>query len=225
MSLSERYRQVLAEIAEAAVAANRPADDVHLIAVSKTHPVALVDELAALGQVDFAENRIAELCEKQASSQASGARWHLIGQLQTNKVKLLTSETIVHSLDRPSLAEKLQQHFTNSKVRCLIQVNCSGEASKSGVLPADFDTLAEVVSKQPSIQVLGLMTMAEHSESEAVVRRAFADLRTLSRRVTEQKLFQGFEGWLSMGMSGDFRHAIAEGATHVRIGTAIFGQR
>ena len=69
------------------------------------------------------------------------------------------------------------------------------------------------------------MTMAEHSESEAVVRRAFADLRTLSRRVTEQKLFQGFEGWLSMGMSGDFRHAIAEGATHVRIGTAIFGQR
>ncbi len=225
MSLGERYRRVLAEIAEAAVAANRPAGDVHLIAVSKTHPVALVDELAALGQVDFAENRIAELCEKQASSHAVGVSWHLIGQLQTNKVKLLRSDTIVHSLDRPSLAEKLQQHFTASKVRCLIQVNCSGEASKSGVSPADFDALAEVVLKQPSIEILGLMTMAEHSENETIIRRAFADLRTLSMRVAEQQLFPGYAGWLSMGMSGDFRHAIAEGATHVRIGTAIFGSR
>jgi len=225
VNLNERYMQVIAEIGEAALAANRPPDDVQLIAVSKTHPVALVDELAALGQVDFAENRIAELCEKQASSHAAAVRWHLIGQLQTNKVKLLRDDTIVHSLDRPSLAEKLQQHFTGAKVRCLIQVNCSGEASKSGVAPADFEALAEVVVRQPAIEILGLMTMAEHSDNETVIRRAFADLRTLSRRITEQKVFPGYAGWLSMGMSGDFREAIAEGATHVRIGTAIFGHR
>ncbi|AFM14419.1 YggS family pyridoxal phosphate-dependent enzyme [Turneriella parva] len=225
MNLNERFNQVLAEIGEAAMAAGRPADSVNLIAVSKTHPVSLVDELAQLGQVHFAENRIAELTEKQAAARATGLQWHLIGQLQTNKVKLLNAGTILHSLDRLSLAEKLQQQFAADNIRCLIQVNCSGEPNKSGVAPADFDALAEAIAKKPAIRVLGLMTMAEHSDDERVVRRAFADLRELSERLAAQKIFPGYENWLSMGMSGDFRYAIAEGATHVRIGTAIFGHR
>lgn len=224
MSLCERYRQVLAEVAEAAVAAGRKPEEIQLIAVSKTHPVGVVDELAALGQVDFAENRIAELAEKEAATKAANVQWHLIGQLQTNKVKLLNAGTILHSLDRVSLAEKLQQQFASAGIRCLIQVNCSGEPNKSGVAPADFDALAEAIRKKPAIRVLGLMTMAEHSDDERVVRRAFADLRELSSRLAGQKIFPGYQNWLSMGMSGDFRHAIAEGATHVRIGTAIFGK-
>lgn len=224
MSLCERYRQVLAEVAEAAVAAGRKPEEIQLIAVSKTHPVGVVDELAALGQVDFAENRIAELAEKEAATKAANVQWHLIGQLQTNKVKLLNAGTILHSLDRVSLAEKLQQQFASASIRCLIQVNCSGEPNKSGVAPADFDALAEAIRKKPAIRVLGLMTMAEHSDDERVVRRAFADLRELSSRLAGQKIFPGYQNWLSMGMSGDFRHAIAEGATHVRIGTAIFGK-
>ncbi len=225
MNLRDRYLGVLAEIGAAAAAAGRRADEVNLIAVSKTHPVSLVDELAALGQVDFAENRIAELAAKQSNTKATQSQWHLIGQLQTNKVKLLTRETILHSLDRASLAEKLQQQFASVSIRCLIQVNCSGEASKSGVAPADFDALVDVVAKQPAIEVLGLMTMAEHSEDEVVIRRAFADLRQLSERLAAQQIFAGYKGWLSMGMSADFRHAIAEGATHVRVGSAIFGSR
>lgn len=224
MNLHERYQDVLAKVAEAAHSSGRDAADIHLIAVSKMHPVALVDELAGFGQVDFAENRIAELVEKQQAARNSAIQWHLIGQLQTNKVKLLPHGVIVHSLDRLSLAEKLQERFT-AGVKCLIQVNCSGEASKSGVSPAEFDALVAELTKMPAIQVLGLMTMAEHTTEEVAIRTAFALLRSLSEKLQQQQAFTDYKAYLSMGMSGDFRYAIAEGATHVRIGSAIFGQR
>lgn len=201
--------------------------DLHLIAVSKTHPVALVDEVAALGQVDFAENRIAELVDKKQTADAKGIQWHLIGQLQTNKAKLLSADVILHSLDRPSLVEKLQQQFsaTNQKIRTLIQVNCSREPNKSGVALEAFDALADLAARSSAIEVLGLMTMAEDSGDENTIRAAFSTLRKLSEKTVAQKIFPGYQGWLSMGMSGDFEYAIAEGATHVRIGSAIFGHR
>lgn len=211
---------------QACAAAGRNPADVHLIAVSKTHPVSMVDEVAALGQMDFAENRIAELAEKRLAAQAKGLQWHLIGQLQTNKIKLLEADTILHSLDRPSLAEALQKRFADKGgIRCLIQVNCSGEANKSGVAPAAFGQLVDFVAAQPALKVLGLMTMAENTEDELVIRRTFASLRELSEQLKTRGIFRSYEGWLSMGMSGDFRHAIAEGATHVRVGSAIFGNR
>lgn len=265
MNLKERYTRVLDELVNAAAAANRRASDINLIAVSKTHPVALVDELAALGQVDFGENRIAELVDKQATTTAAGLRWHLIGQLQTNKVKLLTADVLLHTLDRLSLAEKLQQKFggqeapksaadrmssgqqtdgqdafesaadrmssglqtgdTKQKIEALIQVNCSREPNKSGAAPEDFDALCEAVAAMPAIQVTGLMTIAENSDDEKTVRSAFALLRELSEKTRARGIFAGYQGILSMGMSGDFALAIAEGATHVRIGSAIFGSR
>lgn len=227
MNLKERYTQVLERLARAAENAGRKASDIHLIAVSKTHPVSLVDELAALGQVDFGENRIAELADKQATTAHATINWHLIGQLQTNKVKLLTADVLLHTLDRISLAEKLQSQFSASgkKIRCLIQVNCSREPNKSGVAPEAFDALCDSVAACSAIQVVGLMTIAENSEEGKTVRGAFALLRQLSEKTRSRGIFSNYEGMLSMGMSGDFDLAIAEGATHVRIGSAIFGAR
>lgn len=225
MSIPENLQRVRAEIAAACARVGRSTDSVHLVAVSKTHPAAFVEQAALKGQVDFGENRIAELEEKRTALQALPLQWHLIGQLQTNKVKLLHGDTILHSLDRISLAEKLQSRFAGERIRCLIQVNCSGEASKSGVDPKEFDALIDAVAARPAIQVMGLMTMAENTHDEIAVRRSFAQLRQFSERLAAQHFFAGYAGWLSMGMSGDFPLAIAEGATHVRIGSAIFGGR
>lgn len=227
MNLKERYTRVLNELANAAAAANRRASDINLIAVSKTHPVTLVDELAALGQVDFGENRIAELVDKQATTSPAGLKWHLIGQLQTKKVKLLTADVLLHTLDRMSLAEKLQKQFgeANQKIEALIQVNCSREPNKSGVAVEEVEALCEAVAAMPAIQITGLMTIAENSEDEKTVRSAFALLRELSEKTRARGIFAGYKGILSMGMSGDFALAIAEGATHVRIGSSIFGSR
>lgn len=225
MSLRNSYYKIKEELAAACAASGRRAEDVALIAVSKTHPVVMVEEAALLGQVDFGENRIAELEEKRTATEKS-LQWHLIGQLQTNKVKLLHEKTILHTLDRISLAEKLAQRFTpQNPIRCLIQVNCSNEPQKSGVSAADFFSLVDSVAAQSAIEVLGLMTLAEHSDEESVVRQAFQTLRTLSEKVQAQRIFPSYAGWLSMGMSGDFKYAIQEGATHVRIGSAIFGTR
>jgi len=227
LSLHDNYHRVLDQIAAACAKVGRDPSEVQLIAVSKTHPVSLVSELATHGQKDFAENRIAELAEKKDHAQISGLKWHLIGQLQTNKVKLLTADVLLHSLDRLSLAEKLQQRFSvaGEKLQVLLQVNCSGEASKSGISPHEFDALADQIAAFSALEVLGLMTMAENSESEKVIRTAFAELRGLSEKLTQRGLFKDYAGILSMGMSSDFEHAIAEGATHVRIGSAIFGHR
>ncbi|HNN01470.1 MAG TPA: YggS family pyridoxal phosphate-dependent enzyme [Turneriella sp.] len=225
MSLQENYQHVREQIANACVRSGRPPESVSLIAVSKTHPASYVDQVAALGQVHFAENRIAELVEKKASVQAPALHWHLIGQLQTNKVKLLEADTILHTLDRASLADKLQSRFTDATISCLLQVNCSGEPSKSGVAPAEFNALADYVAQKPAIRILGLMTMAENTEDEWRIREAFAKLRQLSEGLQARRIFPGYKGWLSMGMSGDFELAIAEGATHVRVGSAIFGSR
>lgn len=227
MSLHENYERILHEIADAAAAAGRKLDDIHLIAVSKMHPVNLVDELAAFGQVDFGENRITDLLEKKDTTTAVNLRWHLIGQLQTNKVKLLPSGLLLHTLDRESLADALNRRFSEcgETIDALIQVNCSRETQKSGVMPEAFDKLCDYIARFTAIRVKGLMTMAEHTDDEKDVRAAFALLRSLSERAQSRGIFSGFAGVLSMGMSGDFRHAIAEGATHVRIGSAIFGTR
>lgn len=227
MNLKDRYSIVLENIAAACVKSGRPTGDVHLIAVSKTHPVAAVDAVAALGQLDFAENRIAELVDKKNTAAARDIRWHLIGQLQTNKVKLLDADVLLHSLDRISLVEKIEQRFgpLNRKIGALIQVNCSHEPNKSGVSFADFDALVDRLAASPVIQIKGLMTMAENSTDEKTIRSAFAELRGLSQKLAARAVFPEYAGMLSMGMSGDFEYAIAEGATHVRIGSAIFGSR
>lgn len=225
MNLADNYCRVQERIAEACLRAGRRREEVHLIAVSKTHPVTAIENVAALGQIDFGENRVHELVEKKRQVHAEGLRWHLIGQLQTNKVKLLDADTILHSLDRVSLADALQKRFAGKKIRCLIQVNCSREANKSGVAVEELLALAEYIAAKTAIEVMGLMTMAEDTEDERRIRATFAELRELSERLRASGLFPNYAGWLSMGMSGDFAQAIAEGATHIRIGTAIFGAR
>lgn len=225
MSLHDNYLRVQDEIANACARNGRSPESVSLVAVSKNHPPACVAELASLGQVDFAENRVAELVEKKRAVQVENIQWHLIGQLQTNKVNLLEEGVILHTLDRPSLADKLQKRFSHTAISCLIQVNCSGEPNKSGVAPAELDALADYVAQKPAIRVLGLMTMAENTQDERRIREAFAKLRQLSEKLQTRGIFPGYAAWLSMGMSGDFVLAIAEGATHVRIGNAIFGSR
>lgn len=227
MSLRENYERVLTRIAEAAVRAGRNPQQVQLIAVSKTHPVNVVDELARLGQVDFGENRVAELAEKKSTAASKSIRWHLIGQLQTNKAKFLAADVLLHTLDRSSLAEKLQQQFSlrHEKIQALIQVNCSGEFNKSGVMPNEFDKLCDQVAALSAIEVVGLMTMAENTTDERSIRGAFSSLRQLSEKLSARRVFSSYKGLLSMGMSGDFELAIAEGATHVRVGSAIFGGR
>lgn len=221
--LKEKYQAVMEALAQAAQSSDRKPEDIHLIAVSKTHPASAIEEVYKFGHTAFGENRIAELNEKKHLLAGLNIEWHLIGQLQTNKVKLLASDVILHSLDRISLAEALAKR--PEKFRTLIQVNCSEEANKSGVALADFDALVEKVAAIKNIEVLGLMTIAENSENEALVRKAFQRLKSLSDRLAAQKIFPEYRGWLSMGMSGDFALAIAEGATHVRIGSAIFGTR
>jgi pyridoxal phosphate enzyme (YggS family) len=225
VSLEADFGRLKARIADACLRCGRDTDSVTLIAVSKTQPAERIRALAALGQLHFGENRIAELLEKKAALNNAGAQWHLIGQLQTNKVKLLTPDIIVHTVDRVSLADKLQARFGDTRIRCLLQVNCSGEASKSGVAPAELNALADYVAEKPALQVLGLMTMAENTEDERRIRSAFAQLRQLSESLMGRGIFPGYAGWLSMGMSGDFELAIAEGATHIRVGSAIFGAR
>lgn len=225
MSFGENYQRIEERIAVACARAGRRREELHLIAVSKTHPVAAIESVAALGQRDFGENRIAELIEKKHAVRAAPLQWHLIGQLQTNKVKLLESDIIVHSLDRESLADKLEQRFTGEKIHCLIQVNCSREPNKSGVAVEHFAAFTEYVAAKKAIAVLGLMTMAEDTADERHIRATFAELRELSERLHASAIFSDYAGWLSMGMSNDFEYAIAEGATHIRIGNAIFGAR
>lgn len=225
MSFGENYQRIEERIAAACARSGRRREELHLIAVSKTHPVAAIETVAALGQHDFGENRIAELIEKKHAVRAASLQWHLIGQLQTNKVKLLESDIIVHSLDRESLADKLEQRFAGEKIRSLIQVNCSREPNKSGVAVEHFTAFTEYVAAKKAIAVLGLMTMAEDTADERHIRTTFAELRELSERLRTSGIFPDYAGWLSMGMSNDFEYAIAEGATHIRIGNAIFGAR
>jgi len=223
MSIAENYERVLESLSRAAEKSARSPKEINLIAVSKTHSADHIQEIAALGQKAFGENRVAELADKNAALAALNLEWHLIGQLQTNKVKLLPNGVIMHSLDRISLADALAKR--NEKMQALIQVNCSGEAAKSGVALGEFEALVEHIAKRPQIEILGLMTIAENSEDPRRVRQAFQKLRELSDWLARQKIFAAYKGWLSMGMSGDFALAIAEGATHVRIGSAIFGSR
>jgi PLP dependent protein len=227
LSLAENYSRVQDKIHQACITHGRAPESVQLIAVSKTYPAELVAEAACLGQKHFGENRIHELIEKRGQVTDKELQWHLIGQLQTNKVKLLTSDILLHTLDRISLANTLEKQFTakNEVIEVCLQVNCSGEVQKSGVLPGELWALADAVAACRAVRVVGLMTMAEDTEDRQKIRAAFAKLRELSTQIQKQCIFPEYRGMLSMGMSGDFAEAIAEGATHIRIGTALFGER
>ncbi|MBI5880236.1 MAG: YggS family pyridoxal phosphate-dependent enzyme [Chloroflexi bacterium] len=232
MTIAENAAHVREWIADAAARAGRAPGSVALVAVSKTVPAAAIVEAYAAGLRDFGENRVQEAVEKYETLavQMPDARWHLIGHLQRNKVKdAIACASMIHSIDSLRLAEALEARCAAAGrvLPVLIEVNAGEEASKSGYRPsASLDLLyreAAQIAALPHLRLDGLMTVAPFAPDPEAARPVFARVRAL-RDDLAARLGRPLPQ-LSMGMSGDFRAAIAEGATLVRIGTAIFGER
>jgi pyridoxal phosphate enzyme (YggS family) len=218
--IHDNLQAVRQRIARAAAAAGRDPSTVTLLAVSKTHPAALVEQALAGGQRAFGENYVQEAVEKMDALAGNGVVWHLIGPLQSNKTKLAAARfDWVHTLESEKIARRLsgQRPAGMVPLNVLIQVNVSGEASKSGVAPADVTRLASAVSSLPSLRLRGLMAVPEPGADVARYR----ELKNLYEKLKDEFRFDT----LSVGMSDDMETAIAEGATLVRVGTAIFGAR
>lgn len=228
--LRDNIARVRDRIAAAAARVNRHPGDITLIGVSKTHPAEMIRAAYEEGLRDFGENRVQEWeGKRQALTDLSDARWHLIGHLQSNKAT--RAATIFHSVDSVddlTLAQRLDRtrQGTDSgqgRLRVLLEVHIAGEAAKSGAEPAELPELAEAVTKCPSLHLNGLMCVPPFLDDAAKVRPYFRKLREL-RDQLETQIGQRLPV-LSMGMSHDFEVAIEEGATEVRVGTALFGQR
>ena len=220
------WQDVAARIENAARAAGRPRDSVRLLAVSKTFPPAAIRALRALGQRAFGENYVQEAVAKMdALADLTDVEWHLIGPLQSNKTKAAAERFAwVHTIDRAKIAERLSAARPSSLplLNVCIQVNISGEGSKSGVPPEEAVALARSVGSLPRMRLRGLMGIAEPTPVVATRRAQYRILRVLLDQCGEAGLPLDT---LSMGMSADLEDAIAEGATLVRVGTALFGQR
>lgn len=217
-ALEERLRAVQAGVADAAAAAGRDPADVTTIVVTKFQPVSLIRELAALGVRDVGENRHQEAQAKAAELADLDLRWHFVGQLQSKKARQVRAyATAIHSVDRETLVDALRSD--EASVDCFVQVNLTDDPGRGGVDPDGLDSLVEKVLGTPGLSLLGLMAVAPLGEP---ARPAFARVREMSDRVRQLAPHARF---LSMGMSHDYRDAILEGATHLRIGTAITGNR
>ncbi len=214
--LAERLAGVRESIADAARAANREPDEITTIVVTKFHPASLVRELAALGVRDFGESRHQEAQPKIAELSDLDARWHFIGQLQSKKARQVRSYVdVIHSVDRESLLEPL----AGAPLDVFLQLNLTEDPDRGGVAPAGLVALGERAAATEGLRVLGVMAVAPLGEEP---RRAFARVRSASEAL--RTVIPSASG-LSIGMSGDFAEAILEGATHLRIGTAITGNR
>jgi len=227
-SLPRRLEAVRERIRRAASACGRDERSIRLVAVSKTKPTALVKEAIAAGVTDLGENYIQEAREKIAELTDCGARWHFIGHLQSNKAKYAVRLfELIHSVDSLKLAAELDRQAKKSqKIQAvLIQVNLAGEFSKSGTSAQDAVRLAKHMGNLENLSVRGLMTMPPFFNEPEKVRPYFLELRKLRDRIRAEGIDGVIMDELSMGMTGDFEVAIEEGATLVRIGTAIFGER
>ena len=243
MTIAENLRQVKARMAQAAQRAERAPEEVTLVAVSKTKPLSLIAETAAAGQVDFGENRLEELCQKAdaaAQSGLNGIRWHAIGTIQSRKAKLALRAAaqpdsgqlcLIHAVDRPKIAQRLSRLAAqkNLSLDVLLEVNVSGELSKHGFPPDSLLTALPQLLDLPALRYRGLMTMAPFVPDAEQVRPCFRQLRRLlddlRHKFPPDQCPQVTWQHLSMGMTNDFEVAIEEGATIVRVGTAIFGHR
>ena len=223
--ISANLQAVHARIAAAARAAGRDEKDVSLLAVSKTWPAEYVRLAADAGQHAFGENYVQEGVAKVAELESLGLEWHFIGPLQSNKTRpVAESFDWVHSVERMKIAERLseQRPAGKSPLNVCLQVNVSGEASKSGCAPEEAVALAKAIAALPNLRLRGLMCIPEPAEDVEAQRRPFRQLRELYEQLRAEGLPLDT---LSMGMSHDIEAAIAEGATMVRVGTAIFGER
>lgn len=225
-ALSGRLEVVRSRIVAAAEAAGRDPADVTLISVSKTHPAEIVDAAVAAGAGDLGENRVQEAHAKKPGVRE--ARWHLIGPLQRNKARVaLEVFDVIHTVDRPELADRLQflleKDWPGRSVDVLLEINVGGESQKAGVAPAEAGELLESVFGCHQLEVCGLMAIPPFGAAAEASRPHFRALRELRDQLQDETGRSLPE--LSMGMSHDFEIAVAEGATMVRVGTAIFGPR
>ena len=223
----ENYADIRKRIDEACLRSGRKPSEVTLIAVSKTKPVEMIEELAEYGVVDFGENKVQEMCRKIEVIDKP-LNWHLIGHLQRNKVKYIVDKAyLIHSVDSLRLAEEIQKEAVKAGVVCrvLIEVNIGGEESKDGVSAADAPELVEEISRLSNVKVVGLMTVAPPVDNPEDNRVYFAGMKKLAEDIKATNLPNVEMNELSMGMTDDFEVAVEEGATMVRVGTAIFGER
>jgi pyridoxal phosphate enzyme (YggS family) len=229
LNLRKRFANVCNRVEAAARKCNRSADEITLIAISKTHPTETLRVALSLGKNDLGENRVQEAEEKIMELGRQAARWHLVGHLQANKARRAVSLfDVIHSLDSVPLAQRLVGLCVDSgrdELRVLVQVVLGGEESKTGIDPGQLPQLLETIAACERLRLIGLMTLPPYFENAECGRPFFKTLRGLRDQLQLQGSFGQRHGELSMGMSHDFEIAIDEGATMLRVGTAIFGER
>lgn len=225
--IAENIAKVQKNIAGACEKAGRSPEEVTLITVSKTQPVSLLQEAYDAGSRDFGENKVQELLDK-LPLMPEDVRWHMIGHLQRNKVKYIVDKVyLIHSVDSLRLAEEISKEALKKQVEVdiLIEVNVALEESKFGTTTAEAVSLVEEISKLPGIHIKGLMTIAPYVEEEEENRLIFKKLKDLSVDIAKKNIDNVSMSILSMGMTGDYGVAVEEGASYVRVGTGIFGER
>ena len=227
--LAARFAEVKARVTAAAQNCGRDPREVTLIAISKTHPASLVKSLVELGATDLGENRVQEAEEKIPQVGRSAVRWHLVGHLQANKARRAVNLfDVIHSLDSIDLARRLDRLCAEEGrhlLPLLIQVDLGHEATKTGIDEQELPQLAEGLRSLERLKLIGLMTLPPFFDDPEQARPYFRRLRELRDELARGGLFGDGGGELSMGMTNDFEVAIEEGATMVRVGTAIFGER
>lgn len=225
--IKENFERVEENIRQACRRAGRNREDVRLIAVSKTKPLPMLEEAMLAGATRFGENKVQELTDK-CIQLPSNLEWHMIGHLQRNKVKYLIGKVAcIHSVDSLRLAEQIELESAKAGVATdiLIEVNVAEEDSKFGVSVEETEQLVREVSRLPHVHIKGLMTIAPYTDDPETNRQFFRKLRELAVDIGSKNIDNVCMSELSMGMSGDYMVAIEEGATMVRVGTGIFGER
>ncbi len=225
--IKENIKAVEEQITAACEKSGRERKNVTLIAVSKTKPVELLQEAYDCGCRDFGENKVQELVDKYEAL-PKDIRWHMIGHLQRNKVKYIVGKVyMIHSVDSLRLAEEISKEAVKKHVEVpiLIEVNVANEDTKFGTTCEEVLPLIREIAKLPNILIKGLMTIAPYVEDEEENRCYFQKLKKISVDIMEKNVDNVYMETLSMGMTGDYRTAVSEGATYVRVGTGIFGQR
>lgn len=225
--ITENINEVRKNMEKACRVSGRNPEEVSLIAVSKTKPVSMLQEAYDAGCRDFGENKVQEIMDK-IDRLPSDIRWHMIGHLQTNKVKYIVGKVfLIHSVDSLHLAEAISKEAVkqNTTVNILIEVNVAKEDTKFGAMAEDTVSLVEKIALLPGICVKGLMTIAPYVENPQENRQYFVKLRQLAVDIKSKNIDNVHMDILSMGMTGDYMVAIEEGATYVRVGTGIFGER
>ncbi len=225
--IKENLEAVRKKILASAQKSGRNNEDITLIAVTKTHPVEAINEAIELGVCDIGENRVQEIMEKY--DYVLPVRWHLIGHLQTNKVKYIIDKVyMIHSVDSIKLMDEIERQAEKkgvSEIRILIQVNITGEETKSGIDTTELDKMIAHAATLKHVKVCGLMTILAKFDTEVAMRLHFRNIKEKFIDIACNKYDNITMEFLSMGMSGDFELAIEEGSNMVRVGTAIFGHR